>query len=756
MKKAIELWRYISEHGLKPLLKLSVSSWADEYRILSVSNAEPGRWHTSRAPYQKEIMDSFTQPGIHRVVVMSASQLGKALALDTPLATPTGFVSLRAVHPGDVLLDENGDPCTVVAKTQVFKDRPCYVVSFADGNIIADENHLWPVENGDLLRTKELKAGTKVIKNNIIVSVKPTKNVETACIEVDSASHCYLAGYNMIPTHNSDIINNVIGRFAHLDPCPIMLIQPTLEMAQDFSKTRISPMIRDTKVLAELFLGNKEMEVRKGAKTRDGNNTILSKLFPGGRLILGGANSPAGLASRPIRILLADEVDRFPDSAGSEGDPVDLAAKRTSTYWNYCIGMFSTPTNEGYSRIEQEYITGTQEEWQFSCPHCGEYHCPDYHDMEADYLESKDPQGRRNVIVKSVHWVCPDCGHKATEIECKHAPAKYVANNPEALANGARSFFLSGFVSPWVSWPVIMREWLEAEGDPTREQVVYNTRFGKSYKVRGAYDDETPFLRRREIYDADIPDGVLLLTAAVDVQDNRLEFEICGWGKAEESWGIQKGIILGTPDQQETWDALDMELNRPLHFKDGTQLKITRTFIDTGGHYTQNVYKYCETRWPFRVPIKGQGGEDIELIHKQGKARNSNVILVILGVDSGKQQVYNRLAIEDYGPNYFHFPLNPERGYDRAYFKGIISEHKEEVRRNGVIKTIWVADRNIRNEPLDLRVYNLACMKSLRPDWAALDAIRNGVKIDETPVTVKKKKKAKASAAHAAMDLWGE
>ena len=161
----------------------------------------------------------------------------------------------------------------------------------------------------------------------------------------------------------TDIMNNVIGRFAHLDPCAIMMIQPTIEMAQDYSKTRISPMIRDTKVLSRIFYDVKENTSQTGAKTRDSNNTILSKIFPGGRLIMCGANSPAGLASRPIRILLADEVDRFPESAGTESDPVDLASKRMTTFWNRVMGMFSTPTLEGSSRIETEYQAGTQEEW---------------------------------------------------------------------------------------------------------------------------------------------------------------------------------------------------------------------------------------------------------------------------------------------------------------------------------------------------------------------------------------------------------
>ncbi|WP_443867965.1 phage terminase large subunit family protein [Megasphaera sp.] len=279
MKSAKELWQYISRHGLKPLPKTSVSEWADTYRYLSAGvSSEPGKWRTERAEYQRAIMDAFTEPGVHRVVVKSAAQIGK-----------------------------------------------------------------------------------------------------------------------------SDIMNKVIGRFAHLDPASIMMIQPTVDMAQDYSKSRIAPMIRDTPVLSSLFYDVKRAG-DKTAKTRDGNNTILSKFFPGGRLVMCGANSPAGLASRPIRILLADEVDRFPDSAGTEGDPVDLAAKRMTTFWNRVMGLFSTPTTEGSSRIDAEYIAGTQEEWQHQCPNCGEWHLLRYLDMETDAETYKDDRGGRLAIVRRGKW----------------------------------------------------------------------------------------------------------------------------------------------------------------------------------------------------------------------------------------------------------------------------------------------------------------------------------------------------------------
>lgn len=573
--------------GIKPIIKMSVSDWADTYRQLPADAAEPGQWRTSRTPYAKAVMDAFTENNIHRVVVKSAAQ---------------------------------------VAKTE--------------------------------------------------------------------------------------ILLNIIGRFAHLDPCSILLVNPTIEMSQDFSKARLSRMIQDTKVLTPLFYGKGE-----NAKTRDSNQTILSKFFTGGRLVLGGANSPAGLASRPIRILLCDEVDRFPQSAGQEGDPVDLAAKRMTTFWNYKMGLFSTPTAEGASRIDIEYIAGTQEEWRHKCPNCGEYHALDYRQMVTDFSEKRDNAGNKTVIVRSVKWQCPDCGFEFDERTMKTAPQKYVAQNAEAIHNGIRSFWLNGFSSPWLTWAEIMREWLEARGLPSREAVVYNTRFGLSYKMAGEYDDENEFLNRREDYPCELPQGVLLLTAAVDVQQNRLEYEIAGWGAGEERYGILRGIIAGQPTELATWENLDLVLDREFHFTNGTALKVARTFIDSG-YSTRTVYEYCARNiTKQRFPIKGKGGAGYPLLFQYSKPKNLPVLLTVLGVDDGKQEIFARLGIKETGEQYMHFPRDDEylgtRGYDTVYFKQLISEHRITRKVGGIIVTAWEPIfEHVRNESLDLAVYNLACMKS--------------------------------------------
>lgn len=557
---------------LKPIRKVSVSEWADSNRQLPSTAAESGKWRTSRVPYLKSIMDAFTEPKIHKVVAMTAAQVGK--------------------------------------------------------------------------------------------------------------TECLL---------------NVLGRYVSLDPCNILLIQPTLEMAADISKDRLANMITDTKSLTPLFFGEEKL-----AKTRSSAQTILSKTFQGGRLVLAGANSATGLASRPIRILLCDEVDRFPESAGNnEGDPVNLAAKRCTTYWNYVIGLFSTPTTEGASRIETEYLQGTQEEWQHACPNCGEYHKLDY---------------RHFFIDGKVKWRCPDCGMDFEEREIKSAAQKYVMKNPQALEQGTRSFWVNAFSSPWLSWEFIMSEWAEAKGNSAKEKVIVNTRFAESYAETGEFADEKVFLNRLESYEAELPEAVRLLTAGVDVQANRLEYEICGWS-ATDIYKILKGVIWGRPNESETWNKLDGVLEREYFFSNGASLKVARTFIDSG-YATKNVYEYCyRHKTDQRFAIKGQGGAGLALLHKYTRLKEPPITLTILGVDDGKQEIFSRLTAEE-GKGAIHFPADDvhlgRRGFDEIYFKQLIAEKRGLKWSGGVAKMAWSPiHKHARNEALDTSVYSYAAFKSL-------------------------------------------
>ena len=300
-----------------------------------------------------------------------------------------------------------------------------------------------------------------------------------------------------------------------------------------------------------------------------------------------------------------------------------------------------------------------------------------------------------------------------------------------------------------------MQEWLEAQGDPEREKVIVNTRFGEAYERKGAFDSTDKFLQRREPYGAELPDGVLILTAAVDVQDNRLEYEICGWGENEECWGIKKGIILGAPDTPEVWAALDEQLDREYRFKNGTGLIVPRTFIDSGGHYSKEVYAYSMRRLARqRFAVKGASTPGVPIIHKYAKvtaAGSRTIPLVLIGTDSGKQYIMDRLAIDVPGPKYFHFPLDRQeneaineilwnRGYDDIYFRGLIAEQRVARKKNGRVVWQWEnVAKDKRNEPLDLRVYNLACLVSMNVDWQQLKTLVGNGKTDEKAVKTAQK-----------------
>lgn len=518
----------------------------------------------------------------------------------------------------------------------------------------------------------------------------------------------------------SEILFNLLGRYIHLDPCPMLMVQPTVEDSKDFSKERLTPTVDKTPVLASRI---------HEQKSRNGDNTILKKLFPGGYLALVGSNAPSGLAKRSIRVLVCDEVDRFAPSAGAEGDPVNLAEKRTSNFWNRIIGLFSTPT-DATSRIMREYMLGSQEEWRYQCPNCGEWHWITIDDMKFEYdVYEKDSQ--KSYEVHDVWWICPDCGFSYTEAEVKACKQGYICLNPGVKT--VRSFHVNAFTSPWVHWTEIVKEYLEAKDDEESMKTFVNTRLAQIYNPDVNIKDIEPLLARREPYDADLPEGVLLLTASVDTQDDRLEYEIAGWGRDEERWGIEKGVLLGIPDaHSKVWEDLDALLERTFAFADGRALKIARTFIDSGGHYTDEVYEYCQERkYMQRFAIRGAHEFGIPLLNKFEKAKNhSGLTLISLGVNDGKEYILQRLkTVTEKGPKYIHFPDADERGYDQRYFRGLLAEKIVLEKHRGRLIKKW---KNVapdgRNEPIDLQVYNLACMRSLKPNWDAYEEAINDVK----------------------------
>lgn len=492
----------------------------------------------------------------------------------------------------------------------------------------------------------------------------------------------------------TELINNVVGYFIDYDPSPILLVMPTLDLAQAYSKDRLAPMIRDTPALSKKV---------KDARSRDSDNTLLHKKFPGGHITLVGANSPSGLASRPIRIVLADEVDRFPFSAGTEGDPLSLAAKRTKTFWNRKKIYVSTPTIKDASRIEAEYDDSSMEQWTLSCPSCGFF----------------QPLAWSQIRFEDVTMECSNCKERHSEFEWKQQPGQWIARKEHP---NKRGFHLNALASPWEKWSTIIAEFKEAKQKGIEALKTWvNTTLGESWEDQSDKTDTDGLIKRRERYNADLPNDVLVLTAGVDVQDDRLEVEVVGWGAGKESWGIDYKIFYGDPGQNAVWDQLDEYLQKEWKYENQDGLILSAVCIDSGGHHTQDVYKFCKAREHRRIfAVKGKGGMGVPFIGKATRNNREKAALFMVGVDAGKENIISRLKIDFEGPGYCHFPINAEKGYDEAYFTGLTSERRVIRYVKGQPKVEWVKKNSARNEPLDLRNYATAALDILNPDLEAM------------------------------------
>lgn len=492
-------------------------------------------------------------------------------------------------------------------------------------------------------------------------------------------------------------VNNVIGFFVHQDPAPILMVQPSLSMAQTWSKDRFAPMIRDSKALKGLI---------REPRAKNSENTILAKSFPGGRLTVIGANSPASLASRPIRVVLLDEPDRYPPSAGAEGDPVSLARKRTTTFWNRKIGTCGTPTVKGSSRIESAYLESDQRHYHVPCPHCGKFQILKWANCR---WEKGEPE--------TAHMVCEFC---EKEIQERDKNRMIIKGRWEAEQrfNGIAGFHLNELYSPWVKWSEMVAKFLEAKKYPETLKVFVNTSLGESWEEEGDTADETELMARREMYpEGHLPDGVLVVTAAIDVQQDRLELEFRGWGLGEETWGLEYIVIPGNPGSVELWESLDQHLQKEFKTVDGIILKAACTVVDSGA-FTQNVYDYCRKHQPSRVyPIKGASARGLPIVSKRSKDQKTNVVFFVLGTDTIKDTIFGRLGVEDKGAGYCHFPLT----YNAEYFDMLTAEHCVTRFKNGIPRREWVMKKNKkRNEALDIFGYNFAALKILNPNFEGI------------------------------------
>jgi phage terminase large subunit GpA-like protein len=589
----------------RPPPVLSLSAWADEYYVLSAeTSAEPGRWRT--IPYQREIMDAFTDPKIRIVVVMKSARVGYTLMLMA-----------------------------------------------------------------------------------------------------------------------------MIGYYMHQDPTSIMVVQPTVDDAKGWSKESLAPMLRDVPVLAAIAVRDVEEKSKSKGKKKDGSDTLLLKTFPGGVLDAVGANSGTGFRRKSRRVVGFDEVDAYPASAGDEGDQISLGMKRSDSFYNRKAVLGSTPLIAGASRIEDQFLAGDQRRYHVPCPTCG----------HKDFLvfDREAARGHR------MRW--PDdpedpskayfvCRGKGCRIEHKDKRwmverGEWIPDNPSSTT---RSYHLWAALSysPNATWAHIATEFLAAKKDPDKLKTFVNTTLGETWKEKGeAPEWERLYLRREKYAIGSVPEGVLVLTCGVDVQKDRLMYEVVGWAASKENWSVDAGTIWGDTSLPSTWAKLDELLARPFIGHDGAIHTISLMAVDSG-YNTQVVYNWARRKPMSRViATKGRAGA-YALVGKaspvevtwNGKTLRRGYKVWPIGVDIAKGELYGWLGLEidengEIPPGFCHFPEHSEE-----FFKQITAEHlvTSTNKRSRQTRREWHVLPNRENHWLDCRVMARVAVAVLGIDRLASSA----------------------------------
>jgi len=560
--------------------ELTVSEWADRYRMLSgKASAEPGPWRTDRTPYLRQIMDELsTTSSVQRVVLMAGAQLGKTEAGSNYLG---------------------------------------YVIAHAGG--------------------------------------------------------------------------------------PMLMVQPTVDMAKRLSKQRLESLINETPCLAEKIAP---------ARSRDSGNTMFAKEWAGGMMILTGANSATGLRSAPCRHIFLDEVDAFPNDVDGEGDPVTLAERRSTTFSRRKIFMTSTPTVKDFSRIEAEFLLSDQRRYFVPAPCCGAMQWLKWPQLK---WENNDPS--------TVLYECEHCGERFAE---SHKTQMLTAGQwmPTAAGDGKTAgFHLSSLYSPlgWKSWEEVVDDFLRSKSDAPRLKTWVNTVLGETWEDDFASKISAEgLLGRCEHYEPGvIPEGGLSVTVGVDVQDNRLAISTWAWGREEEGWLLDHQEIYGDPSRPELWKQLDEIVLKEWEHASGGKLRPDVICCDSGGHYTAEVYQYARERGRQGVvAIKGSSqrnkppiskGSKVDVNYK-GRALKRGVLLYSVGTDTIKTTLFGRLKHNEVGPGYLHFHMETTT----EYFEQLTAE-KQVMRYNraGFPTREWVKKASARNEALDVLVYAFAGLNLL-------------------------------------------
>lgn len=505
--------------------------------------------------------------------------------------------------------------------------------------------------------------------------------------------------------------NNWVGYVIHIAPGPMMAVSPTVEMAKRNSRQRIDPQIEDVPELRERVAP---------ARSRDSGNTVLSKEFPGGVLVMTGANSAVGLRSMPARYLFMDEVDGYPGDVEGEGDPILLAERRSATFQRRRkVLLVSTPTIKGLSRIQREFEASDQRYYQVPCPECDVV-------QPLHFTQLRWPEGQPD----EAKYCCESCGVLIDE----HHKTKMLASGrwvPSAQGDGrTQGYHLSSLYSPvgWFSWADAARLFEVAKSSPDLMKGFVNTVLGEPYEEEFEAPEWERLYERRDKYPVGIvPVGGLFLTAGVDVQRDRIECEVVAWGRNKISWSVDYQVLDGDTAQQDVWKKLDALLAHDWAHASGGSMPIRVMCVDSG-YATQDVYgwvrNYPQAVWGGAGARASQPRTAVAI---KGRDQDTALILSVSKADTGgkrkglrvwnvsgpvaKVELYRWLKLprltdeeldagEDYPPGTCHYPE-----YGEEYFKQLTAERRVIRLHKGFPKATWEKDPARNNEALDCRVY---------------------------------------------------
>lgn len=528
-------------------------------------------------------------------------------------------------------------------------------------------------------------------------------------------------------TSKTETGNNWIGYVMHHAPGPMMAVQPTVDMAKRLSKQRLSDMIAQTPALRERVAE---------ARSRDSGNTLLSKEFPGGVLVLTGANSASGLRSMPARYLFLDEVDAYPLDVEDEGDPVSLAIKRTTTFGRRRkVLITSTPTVKDASRIEKAFEASDKRRYFVACPHCGHRQWLRWRGYQDD--PATDPRAREYRLVwldegkTAAGYKCgaDDCG---ALIEEHHKTVMLAGGEwvPTAAGDGkTRGYQLSSLYSPlgWLSWVELLQEFEAAATDPAQLKTFVNTRLAETWEDANTQRLDKDGLKARAggYHLGQVPHGGLVLTAGIDLQrrgGGYAQLVVRAWGEGDESWLVDRKIIHGDQFQPALWDQLTEAISQAYPHASGATLPIYAVAIDTGdGETTHEAYAWVRQHRRRHVlatkgrstpggPILAQAPTKQDVNARRVKVKRG-VDLWTIGTDTAKSTLFGRLRIgENAGSGVVHWP----DGLPDDYWAQLTSERQTVKLLNGFPKRVWVKADGAYNEDLDCEVLNLAALEYVK------------------------------------------